>query len=65
MVRQKQLGNCIGKGQYGSVYKALNLGTGQMVAVKRITLESANTKEIDEIMASTFIFNLRVRATTK
>jgi hypothetical protein len=26
-----------------------------MVAVKRITLESANTKEIDEIMVSTFL----------
>ncbi|KAI8580434.1 hypothetical protein K450DRAFT_237000 [Umbelopsis ramanniana AG] len=50
LIAQYQLGNCIGKGQYGSVYKALNLGTGQMMAVKRITLESANTKEIDEIM---------------
>ncbi|KAG2184925.1 hypothetical protein INT43_000838 [Umbelopsis isabellina] len=50
LVAQYQLGNCIGKGQYGSVYKALNLGTGQMVAVKRIALENANAKEIDELM---------------
>jgi serine/threonine protein kinase len=48
----QQLGNCIGKGQYGSVYKALNLGTGQMVAVKRIALENANSREIDDIMVS-------------
>ncbi|KAM3586653.1 Protein kinase of the Mitotic Exit Network [Umbelopsis sp. WA50703] len=50
LLAQYQLGNCIGKGQYGSVYKALNLGTGQMVAVKRIALENANAKEIDELM---------------
>ncbi|KAF8959276.1 kinase-like domain-containing protein, partial [Flammula alnicola] len=33
-----QLGNCIGRGQFGSVYRALNLNTGQVVAVKRIRL---------------------------
>ncbi|KAH9001956.1 hypothetical protein EDB83DRAFT_2470566, partial [Lactarius deliciosus] len=25
-----QLGNCIGRGQFGAVYRALNLNTGQM-----------------------------------
>ncbi|OBZ80805.1 Cytokinesis protein sepH, partial [Choanephora cucurbitarum] len=34
-----QLGNCIGKGQFGSVYRALDLSTGETVAVKRIKLE--------------------------
>ncbi|KAJ2025659.1 Protein kinase of the Mitotic Exit Network, partial [Coemansia sp. S610] len=34
-----QLGNCIGRGQFGSVYRALDLETGQMLAVKQILLE--------------------------
>ncbi|ORY99992.1 kinase-like domain-containing protein [Syncephalastrum racemosum] len=42
---QYQLGNCIGKGQFGSVYRALDLGTGETVAVKRIRLEDA---ELDQ-----------------
>ncbi|KAI8364994.1 kinase-like domain-containing protein [Choanephora cucurbitarum] len=37
-----QLGNCIGKGQFGSVYRALDLSTGETVAVKRIKLEDEN-----------------------
>ncbi|KAI9019243.1 kinase-like domain-containing protein [Phycomyces nitens] len=34
-----QLGNCIGKGQFGSVYRALDLATGEIVAIKRINLD--------------------------
>lgn len=45
-----QLGNCIGKGQFGSVYRALNLNTGQMVAVKRIRLEGLKEDEISTLM---------------
>ncbi|CAG8433203.1 515_t:CDS:10 [Ambispora gerdemannii] len=47
---QYQLGNCIGKGQFGSVYRALNLSDGQMVAVKRIKLEGKKQEEIDQLM---------------
>ncbi|KAI9484660.1 kinase-like domain-containing protein [Zychaea mexicana] len=44
---QYQLGNCIGKGQFGSVYRALDLTTGETVAVKRIRLDDAELdKEI-------------------
>ncbi|KAI8076910.1 kinase-like domain-containing protein [Halteromyces radiatus] len=48
---QYQLGNCIGKGQFGSVFRALDLGTGEIVAVKRIKFEDGEldkeiTKEV-------------------
>ncbi|KAG6821432.1 hypothetical protein H0H93_010156 [Arthromyces matolae] len=45
-----QLGNCIGRGQFGSVYRALNLNTGQMVAVKRIRLAGLKESEITTLM---------------
>ncbi|KAF7982548.1 hypothetical protein HWV62_27520 [Athelia sp. TMB] len=45
-----QLGNCIGRGQFGSVYRALNLNTGQMVAVKRIRLEGLKEDEVMQLM---------------
>lgn len=45
-----QFGNCIGRGQFGSVYRALNLNTGQMVAVKRIGLEGLKEEEIAQLM---------------
>ncbi|GAA5871828.1 hypothetical protein JCM3774_000312 [Rhodotorula dairenensis] len=44
-----QLGECIGRGQFGSVYRALNLNTGQVVAVKRIALEGRTKGEINEL----------------
>ncbi|KAI9240038.1 MAG: kinase-like domain-containing protein, partial [Podila humilis] len=43
-------GNCIGRGQFGSVYRALNLGTGQMVAVKRIKIDGLKDTEMDILM---------------
>ncbi|ORX44915.1 Pkinase-domain-containing protein [Hesseltinella vesiculosa] len=53
---QYQLGNCIGTGQFGSVYRALDLGTGEVVAIKRIKtskgeLEDDINKEIDLLKA--------------
>lgn len=45
-----QLGNCIGRGQFGSVYRALNLNSGRMVAVKRIKLEGRTDEEINDLM---------------
>ncbi|KAJ1980979.1 Protein kinase of the Mitotic Exit Network [Dimargaris cristalligena] len=49
-VVQYQIGNCIGKGQFGAVYRSLNLETGQMVAVKRIPLECQVEEQTDAIM---------------
>jgi hypothetical protein len=45
-----QLGNAIGRGQFGTVYRALNLNTGQMVAVKRIPLDGLKEEEITQLM---------------
>ncbi|KAJ2487359.1 Protein kinase of the Mitotic Exit Network [Coemansia sp. RSA 2320] len=45
-----QLGNCIGRGQFGSVYRALDLETGQMVAVKQILLEGQDIDNMEDIM---------------
>ncbi|GAA5872447.1 hypothetical protein JCM16303_004521 [Sporobolomyces ruberrimus] len=44
-----QLGECIGKGQFGICYRALNLNTGQVVAVKRIQLEGKTEAEIEQL----------------
>ncbi|KAE9388787.1 hypothetical protein BT96DRAFT_947360 [Gymnopus androsaceus JB14] len=45
-----RLGNSIGSGQFGSVYRALNLNTGQMVAVKRIQLEGLEEEEVAQLV---------------
>lgn len=45
-----QMGNCIGRGQFGSVYRALNLNSGQMVAVKRIKLQGRSEDEVTQLM---------------
>lgn len=45
-----QLGNCIGRGQFGSVYRALNLNSGRMVAVKRIKLHGRSDDDVTELM---------------
>ncbi|KAJ1854721.1 Protein kinase of the Mitotic Exit Network [Coemansia sp. RSA 638] len=45
-----QLGNCIGRGQFGAVYRALDLETGEMVAVKQISLAGQDTDNLDDVM---------------
>ena len=37
-LKDYQLGDCLGKGAFGSVYRALNWGTGETVAIKAIRL---------------------------
>lgn len=45
-----QLGNCIGRGQFGSVYRSLNQSTGQMMAIKRIRLSGMKETEVSDVM---------------
>ncbi|OZJ05659.1 hypothetical protein BZG36_01512 [Bifiguratus adelaidae] len=56
---QYQLGNCIGKGQFGAVYRALNLNNGQMVAVKRIKKEDGLEEEMDNLMNGSLLHTLK------
>ncbi|CAC9892989.1 unnamed protein product [Aureobasidium pullulans] len=37
-LKDYQLGDCLGKGAFGSVYRALNWGTGETVAIKQVKL---------------------------
>ncbi|GAA5953374.1 hypothetical protein JCM8115_000508 [Rhodotorula mucilaginosa] len=44
-----QLGECIGRGQFGSVFRALSLDDGKVVAIKRIALEGRTKDEISQL----------------
>lgn len=50
MLTPQQVGNCVGRGQFGAVYRSLNLSTGQMVAIKRIKLDGIKLEEVNDVM---------------
>ena len=45
-LKDYQLGDCVGKGAFGSVYRALNMGTGETVAVKQVKLADLPKSEL-------------------
>ncbi|KAF2183417.1 hypothetical protein K469DRAFT_635407 [Zopfia rhizophila CBS 207.26] len=49
-LKDYQLGDCLGKGAFGSVYRALNWGTGETVAIKQVRLENLGGVELKTIM---------------
>ncbi|KAJ4294246.1 Protein kinase of the Mitotic Exit Network [Kalmusia sp. IMI 367209] len=49
-LRDFQLGDCLGRGAFGSVYRALNWGTGETVAVKQVKLETLGQADLKTIM---------------
>jgi hypothetical protein len=45
------MGELLGKGQFGTVYKALNTASGRVVAVKRVEIAGKTPDEIEEILS--------------
>ncbi|KFY31039.1 hypothetical protein V493_01451 [Pseudogymnoascus sp. VKM F-4281 (FW-2241)] len=50
-LKDYRLGECLGKGAFGSVYKAFNWGTGEAVAVKQIRIADLPRSELRNIEA--------------
>lgn len=46
----QQLGDCIGKGASGAVYRALNWSTGETVAIKQVSIANLQKPELNVIM---------------
>lgn len=52
------LGDEIGKGAYGRVYKGLDLENGDFVAIKQVSLENIAQEDLNIIMVLIFLFGV-------
>lgn len=50
VLRTQRIGNLLGRGQFGAVYRSFNTDTGQTVAIKRISLQGLSEDEIANLM---------------
>ncbi|KAJ3981765.1 hypothetical protein F5890DRAFT_1417072 [Lentinula detonsa] len=56
----QQLGDSLGKGAFGQVYRALNWATGETVAIKQISLNNIPASQLSSIMSEiSLLKNLR------
>ena len=47
-----QLGECIGKGATATVFRGLNLSTGETLAIKQFRRKDVSAKQTDDIMVT-------------
>jgi len=64
LTARQQLGDCLGKGAFGSVYRALNWGTGETVAIKQIKLVDLPKNELRVIMVGRDLWTANIDADT-
>ncbi|KAG0793054.1 hypothetical protein G6F16_003887 [Rhizopus arrhizus] len=50
LLAKYKLGNVIGKGHFGTVYRALDLLSGRTVAIKQIDLKASREQDIEDMM---------------
>ncbi|KAI9250764.1 kinase-like domain-containing protein [Sporodiniella umbellata] len=50
LLAKYKIGNVIGKGHFGTVYRALDLMSGRTVAIKQINLRSSKKQDIEDMM---------------
>lgn len=53
----QMLGDEIGKGAYGRVYKGLDLENGDFVAIKQVSLENIAQEDLNIIMVSSIFLS--------
>ena len=45
----QQLGEKLGKGAFGTVYKSLSIKTGDFVAIKRLSITDLNDEQVESL----------------